>query len=252
MTLTIYDGNNFARRRFEHDPTGFAPRNIMIDINRITHPVIWVWDAIDGSRRRKAIYPGYKKNRGPLDRTIFDGFQVVEEVLKHTPAIQIKVPGYEADDVIATLVRFYGRKGEQIDIKSNDFDFVQLCGEFPNKVFCGAPLKPNVPPKLIWLYKVCVGDPSDCIAGIPGFGKDTWEKSDKKQLAKLINTVVQTGTVPDQNFLPKRCKLDAENIRATWEVVSFFDVPMPEINAHMSPGRLNYAAADAFLKRFMQ
>lgn len=250
--LTLYDANNYARRVLETDPTGFGPRTIVSEVFRSSCPVIWVWDSPDGSRTRKSIYPGYKKNRGPLDRTIFDGFRIIEEVLKFSPAIQVKVPGFEADDVIATLTRQYASKGEKIIIQSNDWDFAQLSAEFPNRVVGYWQPKPDVPNNLVKLYKICVGDPADCIPGIPGFGRDTWKKCDKRLLQSLIQRILRSGEVPEQNLLPKRVKLNASWIRLMSQIVNFFSVPKSLIDHYSKAGDPNFRAADTFLRNFYQ
>jgi len=83
------------------------------------------------------------------------------------PIACIRVKGWEADDVIATLVR--SEPNEQFIIESTDVDFMQL----PNVRIAREKPAP-VEPQYMRLYKTLVGDPSDNIGGLKGFGKGAW------------------------------------------------------------------------------
>lgn len=251
--IHIFDGNNWYRKQVENDHTGLAPRKVLTETLVMKEPAIWVWDAKDGSRKRKAIYPDYKSRRGPVRKDIYVGFETVQEVLKHTQAIQICVPGFEADDVIANLARDLASKGDQVAIYSNDYDFVTLAGEHPNHIFAGATLKDFIPNHLVPYFKVTVGDGSDCISGIGGFGEKTWIGVDKAQLVKFIDAIVKEDRLIDID-LPKRCltwlEANWREVQTFWKVVEFFDVPLDLISQHMSIGTPNYGAADAYLKEW--
>lgn len=250
--IRIYDGNNYVRLLLEVDHTGLVPRNIWSEVYHTNDVVLWVWDGLGGNARRRAIYPEYKRNRTPPKKDIYAGFDVVEEVLKHSKAIQVRVPGYEGDDVVAALARHYAAQGDTVSIYSNDADMLQLTGEFPDRIFCGARIKDNVPPHLIKYYKVTVGDSSDNIPGIAGFGQKSWDSLNKDCLARFIDDVV-AGVEPTVDLeLPSRCKVDPDLIRAFWNIVSFLPVPFDEMSKHMTVGTPNYYEADAYLKRFYQ
>jgi hypothetical protein len=96
--------------------------------------------AFDGPNSwRKTFFPFYKKNRekmrveSPIDwNTVFEYFTNITEELKlYFPYPVIKIPGAEADDVIASLVKAFGNDtgmnyGEPLLIISGDKDFAQL------------------------------------------------------------------------------------------------------------------------------
>ena len=248
--IRIYDGNNFVRLALEADFTGRGARTIYEQIEATSGVVLFVWDGEGGNRKRREFYPEYKRNRKPLKQDIYVGFDMVEDVLKFSKAIQIKVPGYEADDVIATLARTYAQANDQVSIYSNDADMLQLSAEFPNHIFTGARIKDGVPPHLIKYYKVTVGDPADNIPGIAGFGLKAWEDVDKNRLADFIDEIV-AGVEPTTKLdLPPRCKVDFEQIRTFWKIVSFIPVPFELMSKHMTVGTPNPAAADSLLKEF--
>lgn len=247
----IFDGNNYARLVLEHDRTGSLPRTIYETIHNTSGVVLFIWDGERGSAKRREIYPDYKRNRKPLSSSIYANFELLEEVLKHSKALQVKVPGYEADDVIATLARSAAREGFVVNIYSNDADMLQLAGEFPDKIFTGAKIKDDVPPHLIKYYKVVVGDSSDNIPGIQGFGAKAWEQVNKQDLVRYIDSVV-SGQEPTVDLnLPPRCRMDHQKIRDFWRVVSFIDVPGEVMSQHMTPGTPNFQAADELMKRYL-
>jgi hypothetical protein len=249
--IKIYDGNNYYRLLLETDFTGLAPRTILTNFLNDHDPVIWVWDGKGGNARRRALYDGYKRNRQPLKRDITVGFDLLEEMLRHTKAIQVKVPGFEGDDVVASLTRHYAKAGEPVSIYSNDFDFSQLTGEFPGLVFCGYRPKDSVPPYLSRYYKICVGDASDNIPGIKGFGQKTWDETDKKVLVAWVDDIVERRLVRDIG-LPPRIKVNIDEVQTFAKIIDFFTVPMNLISQHMTVGKCDYAAADALLKEYLQ
>jgi hypothetical protein len=247
--IRIYDANNWYRRLLETDTTGSPARNTLIDTFTAPCPVIFVWDGAKGNDRRRATYPDYKMNRGAVDQSIYDGFRFLQSLLVHSPAIQVRVPGYEADDVVATLAKRFAKAGSDIEIYSNDADFLQLGADHP-RIFCGARAKDDIPGRDIRLYKTTVGDPVDNIKGIKGFGKTSWPLVDKGALRRMI---LEDGPVPEMR--PAAARWADENrdqLKVYWEIVGFYDVPGELIDQHMTAGDRDFQAADDMLQRFFQ
>jgi len=77
---------------------------------------------------RKQIYPDYKANRkisaNPLAKLDYKRIEEFKCFLKH-PFINAEAEGFEADDVIASLVDHY-KDDEEVIIYSNDKDMLQL------------------------------------------------------------------------------------------------------------------------------
>jgi hypothetical protein len=151
--------------------------------------------------------------------------------LQHTPALQVEVPRFEADDVIATLVRKFPR--EKKFIVSNDADLRQLL-VVPNTEIEAKEPTFAVEPEHIRLFKTFVGDYSDNIPGVPGFGKKTWTEVDKAALAKALNTYFSKHDPQWEKLgLPKRCinwlmmphQRHDEFVRDMWTVVGLWNVP---------------------------
>lgn len=256
--IRIYDGNNYYRRVLETDATGLAPRKILTDTINCQDVQIWVWDGLNGNAKRREIYPEYKAQRRAVRTDIYAGFETVQRVLEHTKAFQISVPGYEGDDVVATLAKRYAGAGHQVSIYSTDFDFIQLTGAFPNHIFCGAKLKSHIPGNLVRHYKTWVGDPSDNLRGIPGFGDGTWTRTDKEVIRRITSDIIGGDTPRHDSNLSTRVNdwlADPDNqnqFRIYWDIIGFYEVSDILIDKHLIVGVENYQAADQYLKQWMQ
>ncbi len=255
--IKIFDGNNYYRRRLETDFTGRAAREIVEEMILETDVCIWVWDGENGNARRRNRYDRYKANRKVVRTDIYAGFETLKNVLRHTNTFQLSVPTFEGDDVIATLARRYAMGGNDVSIYSTDYDFVQLSGEFPRRIFCGAKPKSLVGTDLVRHYKCWVGDPSDNISGIPGFGDVTWERTDKSVLRDTTTNLISTGRHVQRGELSNKVNnwlsepANAELFRTFWEIVGFYDVPNNLIDQHLIQGVEDFAKADAYLKEWM-
>lgn len=250
MTVHIYDGMNVIRRGLIDDPTGRFQRTTMINAF-LPGPHLWVWDGVGGNDRRRALYPEYKLRRNPQPDEVWQTINLMKEVLGSTPAIQVKVDTYEADDVIATLTKHWGY---DVYIHSSDADFSQLGvrGDF----------KPKVETQDVRLYKTCVGDPSDNIKGIPGFGKTRWMETDREKLRTIVNQIITNipldSEMVKETFPRARAisnwLLSVDNhsvVKKYWEIIGFFEVPMGDINSNMRVGIPDRPAANALLDQYM-
>lgn len=249
--LVLIDARNHVRRMIEVDKEGRVPRRLLFENQQPAHPTIYVWDGKHANQKRREIFPGYKVRPKPKE-DVFANFKICQDVLRLTSAIQIEVPGYEADDVIASLTRHYAARGAKVSITSTDYDYQQLVDQHPGKVFCNAKPKEDVPTSLSAYYKVTVGDSSDRIPGIAGFGEGAWKDADKDVLKAWVDEVLATGKLPPFDWMPKRAKPDAKLIQDYWTIVQFFDVPFDLISQHMTVGTPNLAAGEIFLKQFME
>lgn len=241
--ITILDGNNVFRRLIEY---GSDARSILNNHFSPRNTTLVVWDGERGSSRRRKIYPQYKTNRSPLDKDISIQFNTLVRLFTHCNLTQVFHNEFEGDDVIAALARSYAGAGEKVHINSTDADFLQLKAEFPDLITCEA--KGKVSPEYTLLYKIWVGDASDKISGIPNFGEKTWEQTDLEQLQRFTEAAL-IGE-PFDIGLPPRIKPTVELIQQLHSIITFFDVPVDELT--IIAGRPDYAAADAFLKEFLQ
>lgn len=92
-----------------------------------THIAV-IFDA--GARTfRNDIYPEYKANRPPLPEDLRPQFPLTREATRAFNVACIEVPGFEADDIIATLARRAKEVGGTVTILSSDKDLMQLIGD---------------------------------------------------------------------------------------------------------------------------
>ena len=136
---------------------------------------------------------------------------------------------------------------------------MQLTGRYKSNIFCGAKLKDHVSGDLVRHYKCWVGDPSDNIRGIPGFGDITWQRTDKEIITRVTSEIVngEQPTYFEKRLSPKVNEwladpANQELFRVYWDIIGFYEVPDILIDKHLICGEENYQAADTYLKGFFQ
>ena len=128
---------------------------------------------------RKKLFKAYKANRGEMPE---DLAEQVPQLKKMTEVLNIKAfekKGYEADDLIGTLVQFGKKHKLKNFIVSGDKDFAQLVDEntvlldtMKSKTYDikGVREKWGISPLQMIDYQALVGDSSDNIPGVRGVG----------------------------------------------------------------------------------
>lgn len=99
--------------------------------------------------------------------------EAINFALKNLEVTVLRHGRLEADDLIANYARFLADKGEEVVVASNDKDFVQLLSGAPEniKVYDTGKKEFVTPPEYDpVVYKALVGDKSDNIPGVDGFG----------------------------------------------------------------------------------
>jgi 5'-3' exonuclease len=131
---------------------------------------------------RSGIYPAYKANREPAPPELKRQFEQCRRYAKAIGVMECAHPGYEADDLIGTLVSEGRMHGRPSTIVSRDKDLAQLVTkddvfwDFAGK---GKILYEQIPgvfgvwPEQIADFLALAGDSVDNIPGVPGVGKKT-------------------------------------------------------------------------------
>ena len=140
---------------------------------------------------RVALLPSYKAHRLAPDggETVPPGLvpqvEVIEALLDAIGIARLGVPGFEADDVIATLA---AASGEPVDVVTGDRDLFQLVrDDVPVRVVYTArgvnksevvdekyvTAKYGIPGRAYADFAVLRGDPSDGLPGVAGIGDKT-------------------------------------------------------------------------------
>ena len=251
--IDIYDANNYFRRQMERkDLIVPQQRGAYIDASTARNLEFFVWDGHNHNARRRELFPGYKI-REPTADSVYAALDFMRELLIHTPAIQVEVPEWEADDVIGVLARKFAKAGHEVTVHSNDLDYYQLM-DTPGIYLNGVNNISGAPARYLPLYKTLVGDKSDKIDGIPGFGKAAFEKLEP-HWDEVIEFIKNNGWYLDGLPITPKCKAwIAENqdlIYAYWKIVHLWDVPIDLIDAHTYQGIPNPKGAEALLRKYL-
>src|SRR4029079_16053256 len=94
---------------------------------RRAHPPHWALVSDTRERTfRHAKYPEYKATRERMPDELVAQLPGIREVIGALNVVLLEQPGFEADDIIATLARKAEADGFEVRIVSGDKDFCQL------------------------------------------------------------------------------------------------------------------------------
>lgn len=202
-TLMLLDGNSVAFRAFYALPAenfktqgglttnavyGFTA--MLINLLRDEGPT-HVAAAFDVSRQtfRKEKYPEYKEGRSATPDEFRGQIDITKEVLVALGITVLAEPGFEADDIIATLATQAQAEGYRVLIVTGDRDALQLVSDdvtvlYPRKGVSeltrftpdAVQEKYGLTPTQYPDFAALRGDPSDNLPGIPGVGEKTATK----------------------------------------------------------------------------
>src|ERR671924_1458341 len=196
--LFLIDGNSLAYRAFfalpesiatsDGRPTnaifGFASMLVKILTDYGQVPTVVVWDAgMSGRNELSADYKAQRQSRPDLLKLQWPHLRPLVEAFGYR---NVSVEGFEADDVIASLVEQAKGRGIPVMVVTGDRDAYQLVGEgvrimttsrgiTDTRVYDrdGVVERYGIPPELIPDFIGLKGDTSDNIPGVPGIGDKT-------------------------------------------------------------------------------
>jgi DNA polymerase I len=196
--LFLIDGNSLVYRAFfalpetistsKGFPTnaifGFASMLVKILTEHGQNPTLVVWDA--GMSGRDQVSEEYKAGRRERPDLLREQWPHLHPLVDAFGYTNVKVDGYEADDVIATLAEQAKGKGIPVMVVTGDRDLFQLIGEgvrvmatsrgiTETKVYDRDAVieRYGIPPELVPDFTGLKGDTSDNIPGVPGIGEKT-------------------------------------------------------------------------------
>jgi DNA polymerase-1 len=196
----------------------------------------WVHDS--GLSFRHERYPAYKATREKLTEELqsdFDrGMERISQMLDAYRIPILSLPGYEADDVIGTLVARSVEAGVNVVVVSGDKDFQQLVrpGVWLLNPGRGGPAnveehwvgvenaneRLGVAPEFVTDYLALVGDSSDNVPGVRGIGDKTASEL-VKQYGHLESILAHAGEITKKR--PREALLEhADNARLSKELVT--------------------------------
>ncbi|HEX2317051.1 MAG TPA: DNA polymerase I [Thermomonospora sp.] len=251
--LLLVDGHSLAYRAFYALPvenfstTGGQPTNLVYGFasmlanalrdERPTHVAV----AFDVSRQtfRTEAFPEYKAGRARSPEGFGSQLEILDRLLEAMSIPALRVPGYEADDVIATLTTRACAEGHcDVLIITGDRDVLQLVDDdvtvlyFTRAVTELARYTPDrvqerygLTPRQYPDFAALRGDPSDNLPGIPGIGEKTAAKWIREygSLAALLD---RADEVPGKAGEKLRAALDTVRLnRRLTELVRDVELP---------------------------
>lgn len=128
---------------------------------------------------RNEMFPEYKANRAAPPEDLIPQFDLCRELVARMGIATVTVPGYEADDLIATLTGRLLKEGYSVTIVTGDKDLAQLI-EPRVKIYdlakddwwdeARVPIKMGVPACQVGDLLALTGDAADNIPGVRGVG----------------------------------------------------------------------------------
>lgn len=147
------------------------------------HYLVAVFDGPENKKSRTAIYADYKKHRAGMPEDLFPQLEKALAYCEIAGIPYLSIPGVEADDTMGSIAKWAEGKGSKVFLCSSDKDLAQLVSK---SVFVLHIHKDNllvdktkvkelygVNPDQIIDYLAIVGDASDNIPGLEGFGPKT-------------------------------------------------------------------------------
>jgi DNA polymerase-1 len=189
----------------------------------------------EAKAKRAEMFAEYKATRGPPPEDLTPQFPLVRQVLEALRVPAIGFPGYEADDVIATLARKARAQGWEVVIVSGDKDLMQLvvdgirCYDSMYEKWYGAAEveeKWGVPPSSLPDLLALTGDKIDNVPGVPGVGEKT-AASLLKDYGSLEG-VLQHAAEVKKPKLRENLLASIDRVRTGRKLIALYeDLPLP-------------------------
>lgn len=251
--IYLVDGSGYIFRAFYAIPnlatkSGF-PTNALFGFMKMlakligdigSHHVVVVFDA-GRDTFRKELYPAYKANRNDPPEELVQQFPFFRPLASALGLPVMDCPGFEADDVIATLASKLSSEGQSVVVVTADKDLMQLVSDtvtlwdtMRDKKVGRAEVieKFGVPPERVTDALALIGDTSDNIPGAKGLGPKT-----AAQILDLYSSIEEileaTGEIKENSKIRNRQKIaevlqqDAELVRLSKVLATVkADVPL--------------------------
>ncbi len=237
-SFIIVDGYGFIFRAFHVQPAltssngqavgavyGFTSMLLKILSDFKPKHAVIVFDA-GGKNFRHELDANYKANRPALSQDLIDQFPLVRQAATSLNFTILEKKGFEADDLIATLAVKAAKSNNNAIIISADKDLMQLINghiqmydPLKNKYITANDVieKFGVGPESVREVMALMGDKSDNIPGVPGFGPKTAAELIKQfgTVENLINNFEQIKNDRQREIL----RQNIEQANLSWQLV---------------------------------
>ncbi len=187
---------------------------------------------------RKKLYANYQAKRPKMDESLVPQIKTVHTVLREMGIEMYELDGFEADDIIGTIINKLKTEKLESIIVTGDRDLLQLVNEqtkvyMPVKGISESKLfgedevkdKFGINPSQIVDYKALVGDSSDNYPGVPGIGPKTASSllNRFQTLEKLYEDIDKV----ENEGLKKKLKDNIESAKMSKQLATILtDVPI--------------------------
>jgi DNA polymerase-1 len=153
---------------------------------------------------RTSVYKEYKAHRPPIPDDLCSQLPLIEQLVEAMHVPELSAPGYEADDVIATVARAASKRGIEVFICTSDKDCRQLIDDHvrlynlrKHAEFGREELLKDwgITPEQVVDFQSLVGDKVDNVPGVPLIGEKT-AAALLQQFGTLDNILANVGKVP--------------------------------------------------------
>jgi len=200
--LALLDGHNLAYRAFFALPSDLATptgqvtnavygfTSMLIKLLDDEHPdaIAVAWDT-PARTFRKERYEEYKAQREAAPDLFRSQLPLIREVADAMNLVQFEAPGWEADDVMATIATAAAAAGWEVLIVTGDRDAFQLVGGAIRVYYTRRGITDTIIADAAYVverygitpaqypdYAALRGDTSDNLPGVPGVGEKTASK----------------------------------------------------------------------------
>jgi DNA polymerase I len=273
--LLLLDGMSLAFRAYFALPDTLATStgvvtnavhgftSMLVYLIREQHPsaLAVAFDA-PGDTFRDEMLADYKAGRAETPWLLPPQFDMIREVMAALAIPVIEAPGFEADDVLATLATEAAERQCEVVIVTGDRDSFQLVQDPYVRVLynkrgvsdytlydeAGIFDRCGVPPSQYVLLASLRGDPSDNLPGVPGVGEKTAAKL-------LTNYGDLDGVFGNLDALTPKLRenlgANEELARSNARIIPLIrDVPLDVDVEHLTLGGWDRATAEATFDRF--
>ena len=269
--IYLVDGSSYLYRAFFSTPREFTSSkgvptravyvitNMLLKILKEKSPefIAMTWDA-KGPTFRHELYREYKANRPPMPEDLSTQVPYVRRLVDALGLPQLEVQGFEADDIIATLAKYFGEKlGKKVVIVSGDKDLMQLISE---NVVIWDPMKDETTDLKLFSERYGIepsqfkdvlslaGDTSDNIPGVPGIGPKTAVKlvTEYQSVENLLERLdsLKKGRLKER-------LLEAKEKLPLWKKLTSLDSRVP-VNLDLETYRKRQMDEKALLELFRE
>lgn len=196
---------------------------------------------LPGKTFRHEQYAEYKAGRTRAPSPLVQQLQMFDDLVEALGFPMFAAPGFEADDVLATLAARFGERGDDVVIVSGDRDLLQTVNERCQVLFMGQRGKPpirydhaavvkrfGIPPERLPGYVALVGDTADNIPKVKGIGDAT--AAQLMDQHATIEALLSALPGLDNGRLRALIGAHAEQLRASEHLIRLRrDVPLPAL-----------------------